>query len=461
MLAAKNLARPINLTKRQPMTTESKQNYLTQFAHTVFGSSLNNPATGSTSPVDMNLIKAALQEIFTNKSELADENLKTAINILRTNREHNALTNFFGATKQITRSAVNAAVVLFLKSLVNINEGFDANGKLNISKFFTFLNNNLDTPTFNLVTQNITYRYLKAIKYTTNLSMINFANYAINTPITETNKFSGIKQQLFTENPSNGFITNKVIRREYDEREIINAKKLALNYFNDVVMEKINKLDSSAKHAVTLQIIYLHQMVNIAARDLSVYKLGYATLQELASNIFASLEINTPEERIHFLNSVILINYHRNCGMAAKRAIKAPIMLVWWSLPLISLGSMLIAGITSLNVMGLALGIIGVVGALVEGGGDVMNYGSYSEQLHKLLNCGDKLTSSTNTYQQVEQQLLENLPLKLHNLIPDNKETKENFCRGNKEKRAANIQLNNERNFTILQELKHLRPITA
>lgn len=267
---------------------------------------------------------------------------------LKKNRQHNQVSNLFGATKVYTRSTINAAVLLFIKeNIKSLDNCFDVQGHLKIDKFNEFFKKHLSN-NYGNVNSNITQRYITEIKFNRKLCLITFGNYWLTTEEINHNETSS---KFFEKVNSDGYITNQQTRKIMPENEVILAKEAALDYFEINIINKLNDInDTSIKNQVILKLIFLQRIINLAMRHLINYNIGYETLDYLftKSEIFENLKIKEEKDKLYFINNLIIINYHRNNGMLAKRIVKTPIMVTWLLLPIFSTASMVINSFVSL-----------------------------------------------------------------------------------------------------------------
>lgn len=378
---------------RSKVSISNKQSLLNDFKSQLFkSSSAINPQGENFKPYILPFFDKIdnSNSIVANQSYQTIAKLKTHDNIL------------FGKPEKFTRSVVNALVLVFIRKF-GIRKCFNNNGSLKIDQFKSFLQESFgDDSEFNEQYTKITFRYLTDIKYNYLQQIIELGDYVI-----AVNDMAEIHIKAYAPEDSNEYITNQYIRSQYDEQDIIRAKSEAVNYVTDKVKSNITNPITDDNAILIRQLIYLLKIINLAMRHLNIYKTGYGVLMDCLKNVFKSLNITTDDEKIRFINSLVIINYHRNCGMYPLRVLKAPIVIGWLCLPVISTIGMVVSGVTTFGVMGAIPGTMGVGGALIEGGGDMMNYGEYTQSIHKYLNCGDPLYSVTKSYQDLEYGLIQ------------------------------------------------------
>lgn len=203
-----------------------------------------------------------------------------------------------------------------------------------------------------------------------------------------------------------------------------------------------HKLIKDKQATITLMLLELFSIANMMQRNLTSYKMGPKTFQQLVDIVCEELEINDDKQKIHLINAINLATFHRNCGITYKRILKAPIVLIWYILPALSAASMFAAAITSFGALGPIPGSIALSGAGVEGGADFANYFKWAKKIHHFINCGDRLVSTTTTHDKTRKQLLKLLQLSEEdlkfylNLLSTNQELKEIFS--DKSTRANN-----------------------
>ncbi len=435
-----------------PHSTASKQHNLDIFARNCLSIKNNNTSNEesldncSSINITSNTTKKLLESILLGQQD-ADNANNQVITSLRQNRNNNVIYNWFGVTKEITQSATSAAVIVYLKSLNKIKDGF-VNGVFNIEGFKSFIcnSNNLGNvcgvETFAKING-----YLADIKYSEALSIIVFgSNYGIEASILSNSDGNYVMNKI--KEFENNDIKNKQFRKSYSEKEIIQAKRMAEKYFTNTIKNKISQLQEDKKESIIGQIIYLNQMINVAARDLSHYAVGYSTLQCLAQNVFTELELNSVEEKIQFCNNLFLVNYHRHGGMSGQVTVKGTARVLWNLLPVISVTGMIITGIVALAISG-PLGWLALAGAFIEGAGLLLNYNSRNDQVREFTNLGDAITANTNTYNHVKDALYTLLSSdaqdRVTKNIPSNKTIKERFC----SKETASVEIGYRNQFIL------------
>lgn len=332
-----------------------------------------------------------------------NKGLKSHIDILKRHRSKDQ--------SHYTKSLIDVAITLYIAYIINDkeinseNKGYNGLKSVFDDEFENHFVNFLKTTckiSKEVVTK-IKPSYIKYIKLLTGTTYIKLNNY-----ILDINSVAVDNTQCHTSGQLNK-VKNSTIRNNLSHDEVQDLKKEAQDYFNKIITSINSKTtnntpDKQKQQDLILKIIHFNKMLNVFSRKFSEGEFNYANYIEIAekTEIFKGLAIESPHDKLEFINHSIMLNYKRHKGINLKRILfKAPLLTLSLAT---TISGMIIGAMTSLPGI-IALGgflTIAMLTFFIVGGFESLTFSTYAfTRLAQMINCGDSYNKYTNSATEV------------------------------------------------------------